>query len=277
MSLMSDLKVLYHIMLSPIRGKTHRDRLESFYSGQAGNYDSFRARLLQGRQELYNELPTPTGGVWVEMGGGTGSNLEYLGDRIRRIGKVYIVDLSPSLLEVARERIKKNNWHNVEAVEADATKWRPAEGHVDVVTFSYSLTMIPDWFAAADHAHSLLKEGGTLGVVDFYVSRKFSAEGQRQHGWMTRTFWQTWFAMDNVFPQADHLPYLQRKFAQKQLVESFAKVPYMPFTYTPFYRLIAEKTQKPAALDEPLEASVAQSQEEATEEPARIEARSSVE
>ena len=32
---------------------------------------------------------------------------------------------------------------------ADATKYRPDEP-VNVVTFSYSLTMIPDWFAAID-------------------------------------------------------------------------------------------------------------------------------
>ena len=36
--------------------------------------------------------------------------------------------------------------------------WEPDEGlgHVDLVTFSYSLTMIPDWFAAMDNANALL-------------------------------------------------------------------------------------------------------------------------
>ena len=32
--------------------------------------------------------------------------------------------------------------------------------------------MIPDWFAAVDHAWRLLRPGGTIGVVDFYVGRK---------------------------------------------------------------------------------------------------------
>ena len=38
------------------------------------------------------------------------------------------------------------------AVEADAATFRPAEGQADVVTFSYSLTMIPDWFTALETA-----------------------------------------------------------------------------------------------------------------------------
>ena len=110
------------------------------------------------------------------MGGGTGSNLEYLGDRIQRLKKLYVVDLSPSLLEVARQRIDQRGWHNAQIAEADATTFCPAEGYADVVTFSYSLTMIPDWFAAIDNALRMLRPGGQIGVVDFYVLRKYPAD-----------------------------------------------------------------------------------------------------
>src|SRR5262249_60107494 len=98
MSILADLKVLYHLTLSPIRGATHAERLESFYQGQADAYDSFRARLLHGRKELFETLPVPEGGLWIDMGGGTGSNLEYLGNSLQRLQKLYLVDLSPSLL-----------------------------------------------------------------------------------------------------------------------------------------------------------------------------------
>ena len=52
----------------------------------------------------------------------------------------------------------------------------PPEAPVDVVTFSYSLTMIPDWFAAIENALRMLRPGGQIGVVDFYVSRKYPAQ-----------------------------------------------------------------------------------------------------
>ncbi|QGJ71251.1 S-adenosylmethionine-diacylgycerolhomoserine-N-methyltransferase [Planctomycetales bacterium 10988] len=241
MALLNDLKILYHLALSPIRGKTHAQRLESFYAGQAEGYDDFRKALLKGREQLWEKLPRPEGGIWVDMGGGTGANLEYFGDSISKLKKIYVVDLSTSLLKMARERAEKNGWDNVECVEADATTWVPEEGKVDTVTFSYSLTMIPDWFAAVEHAHSLLKEGGTLGVVDFYVSRKYAAEGNKQHGWSTRTFWPTWFSNDNVYPSPDHLPFIQRKFQTVSLQEDRAKVPYLPLIKTPYYTFVGKK------------------------------------
>lgn len=241
MSFLSDLKVLYHLTMKPIRGKDHAARLESFYSGQAGAYDDFRKRLLKGRQELWNAIAAPPGAVWIDMGGGTGANLEYFSGRIGDLKKVYVVDLSRSLLEVAGRRVAERGWTNIETVEADATTYRPPEGQADVVTFSYSLTMIPDWFAAIEHAKSILRPGGLIGVVDFYVSRKYPADGLRRHRWFTRNFWPAWFGNDNVFPSADHVPFLHRHFEPIHFEEHFAKVPYIPFFRTPYYLFVGRR------------------------------------
>ncbi len=241
MGLLSDLKVLFHLTLKPVRGKDHAARLESFYAGQAEIYDEFRRRLLHGREELWRDLPAPEGGVWVDLGGGTGANLEYLADRIHRLKKVYVVDLSPSLLEVARRRVAARGWTNVEAIEADATLFHPAEGSADVVTFSYSLTMIPDWFAAIDNARTMLKPGGHIGVVDFYVSRKYPPDGLKRHPWFTRTFWPAWFANDNVYLSPDHVHFLHRYFEPVHFSEHRAKVPYLPLLRAPYYRFIGRK------------------------------------
>ena len=241
MSFASDLKVLFHLTLKPIRGRDHQARLESFYGGQAEAYDDFRRRLLKGREELWSKIDAPAGGTWVDMGGGTGSNLEFLSDRMSDLGHVYLVDLSPSLLKVAARRMEDRGWTNAQAVEADATNWHPPTGAADVVTFSYSLTMIPDWFAAIDNALAMLRPGGLIGVVDFYVSRKFPAGEHRRHGWFTRNFWPTWFGNDNVFPSADHVPYLHRHFEPVLFEEHRAKVPYLPLIRTPYYQFVGKK------------------------------------
>lgn len=241
MAFLADLKILYHLTMKPIRGKDHAARMENFYSGQAGAYDDFRKRLLKGRQELWNEIDAPEGGVWVDMGGGTGSNLENFGERMGRLKKVYVVDLSHSLLEVAKQRMKERGWHNAQAVEADATTFQPPDGPVDVVTFSYSLTMIPDWFAAIENALAMLKPGGLLGVVDFYVSRKYPGDGLKRHSWFTRNFWPTWFSNDNVYPSPDHVPFLHRRLEPLHFDERMAKVPYIPFVRTPYYTFVGKK------------------------------------
>ncbi|HMP80055.1 MAG TPA: class I SAM-dependent methyltransferase [Pirellulaceae bacterium] len=241
MALFSDVRILYHMLIKRVRGKTHAERMESFYGGQAADYDAFRKRLLHGREQMWSLLPRPEQGVWVDFGGGTGANLENLGDAIHRLKKVYVVDLATSLLEVAKQRCEAKHWTNVVPTEGDATAFTPDEGEADVVTFSYSLTMIPDWFAAIDNALRILKPGGTIGVVDFYVSRKFPADGNRRHGWFARTLWPNWFATDNVFPSHDHLPYLQRHFVTKHLTESRGKIPYVPFLRSPYYIFVGEK------------------------------------
>ena len=241
MGFFGDLKILYHLALKPVQGKDHAARMESFYAGQAEAYDDFRKRLLKGRQELWNSIPVPEGGTWIDMGGGTGANLEYFGDGLAGLGKVYVLDLSPSLLEVARKRIAARGWSNVETVEADATTFQPSTGPADVVTFSYSLTMIPEWFAAIENALAILKPGGLIGVVDFYVSRKFPAGGLARHHWLTRTFWPIWFAFDNVYPSPDHVPYLHRHFEPVKFEEHRAKVPYVPLMRMPYYLFVGRK------------------------------------
>ena len=44
-------------------------------------------------------------------------------------------------------------------------------GTVDVVTFSYALTMIPDWRAAIRNAFRMLKPGGRIGVCGCSVPK----------------------------------------------------------------------------------------------------------
>lgn len=241
MSFFNDLKVLYHLLLRPVRGKDHAQRMENFYAGQAEQYDDFRKRLLQGREEVYQRLGQANEGTWVDFGGGTGANLEFIGPPINKFQNIYVVDLAESLLGVVEKRVRKNGWANVQAVAADATRWTPPEGQVDVVTFSYSLTMIPDWYGAIENALRILRPGGSIGVIDFYVSRKYPSESLARHGWWTRNFWPLWFSGDNVFPSSDHLPFLESHFQRLWLQEKRAKVPYMPVVRTPYYQFIGTK------------------------------------
>ncbi|QDV22171.1 class I SAM-dependent methyltransferase [Aureliella helgolandensis] len=241
MGLFQDMKILYHLALRPVRGKNHAERMESFYSGQAEAYDDFRKRLLHGREELFQAIEVPEGGVWVDLGGGTGANMEFIADRVPQLGQAYVVDLASSLLKVASSRFESHGWDHVSAVEADATKWQPPEGQADVVTFSYSLTMIPDWFSAIENALRMLKPGGQIGVVDFYATRKHAAEGMQRHGWFTRTFWPVWFSTDNVFPSTDHLPFLRSHCETVLCNERRSKVPYIPLIRTPYYQYIGRK------------------------------------
>ena len=242
MSFMSDLRILWHLLSAKAgENANHQERLEAFYSGQRDAYDSFRNRLLHGREELMRILPLPEkGGTLLDMGGGTGSNIEALGIRLETLKSASVLDLCPSLLQVANKRIQQHGWTNVDAIHGDATKYIPP-CPVDVITFSYSLTMIPDWFKAIRHAWEILKPGGILGVVDFYIPRKFPEIGKSSISPMGRVFWPAWFGYDNVFLSPDHLPFLADQFDSEVIEERRGKVPYMLWLKAPYYLYIGRK------------------------------------
>ena len=236
-------------LLCLLRGQRRRGalgpRLEAFYGPQAAHYDAFRERLLSGRSELLWRLSPPAGARVVELGAGTGRNLEYLRPRLATLASVTLVDLCPSLLAQARRRTA--GLANVEVVEADAVSYRPS-APADLVYFSYALTMIPDWEGALHNALAMLRPGGTLGVVDFYVSGPKPPPGHQRHGPLARWFWPRWFAHDGVHPHPGHLATLRRLLPDAHVAERLAPLPYLPGLRVPYYLFIGRKPTRNTGL-----------------------------
>jgi S-adenosylmethionine-diacylgycerolhomoserine-N-methlytransferase len=236
--LATDARVLWQLLRGQSRVGSHAERLQAFYGPQASRYDAFRERLLQGRRELIDSLDPPAAGRVVEMGGGTGRNLLFFGDRLAGFERIDLVDLCPALLDQARRRTA--SMANVHIVEADAVQWRP-QRPVDLVYFSYSLTMIPDWRGAIDNAIAMLKPGALLGVVDFYVSDAKGGPGRAHHGAFTRRFWPRWFGHDGVRLDPDHLRYLRFALPDHALAEACTPLPYLLGLRVPYYRFVGRK------------------------------------
>jgi S-adenosylmethionine-diacylgycerolhomoserine-N-methlytransferase len=231
-ALRGDFAVLRRMLGGMPRASSHAAALSRFYEPQAQHYDRFRERLLCGRAELIARLSLPQDAYVVELGGGTGRNAEFFGERLERIATLEIVDLCAPLLAQARERAK--HIARMRVIEADATTYRPAQA-VDCVYFSYALTMMPNWQAAIANAISMLKPGGVLGVVDFHVSSATPDKGCVRHGVIARTFWPAWFGHDGVRLDPRHLVALRRTVPDHDFVESRAAVPFFPSARVPYY------------------------------------------
>jgi len=192
-SFLTTLKTGYKIVSFPVKqalgfvstkketANGHGKNIEAFYQDQAAVYDSFRENFLHARGPMLTCLPTKVEGnmTWIDVGGGTARNLEFIPVDVlkAKFKKIYVVDISPSLLDVARSRVEKVGLSDiVECVCCDFTdsesvrKHLPKKGSVDIVTFSYSLSMIPNKKGALESAMSLLKDGGDgyLGIADFF-------------------------------------------------------------------------------------------------------------
>lgn len=214
----------------------HQQALENFYEGQAHIYDHTRTHLLRGRQECmalaFSHLPRKLELVWVDVGGGTGYNLELM-DSVSPLtssfSQIYLVDLSPSLCKVARERCARNQWTNVHVIEGDASDFEIASVNADLITFSYSLSMIPTFYSAVDHVSKLLSPDGIIACVDFGIQLDRTSMGRgstlggsynRSVSWFARNFWRIWFEADGVFLDSARRHYLEYTFGTVKAVNA---------------------------------------------------------
>ncbi|KAI8150311.1 hypothetical protein BJV82DRAFT_586711 [Fennellomyces sp. T-0311] len=244
---------MYSCFLKPLgHHGDAQSRLESFYQGQAHIYDDSRGKLLRGRKtmlrlcaaQLKDQMAngiTARKPVWIDLGGGTGWNIEQMHAYfpIENFENVILVDLTPSLCKIARERFKQRGWNNVIVLCQDAANFEapfPVEGNTQLVTMSYSLSMMDNYFPIVDRVQSLLSPDGLYGVVDFYVSGKSNAPAEahspqdnRQCSWLSRFFWHIWFDFDHINLSPGRRDYLEYKF---DTVKSLSRrnhfvVPYM--------------------------------------------------
>uniref|UniRef100_A0A7S0URH5 Betaine lipid synthase n=1 Tax=Polytomella parva TaxID=51329 RepID=A0A7S0URH5_9CHLO len=245
-SVKDDLTVLRYMWFGKPSGSDHAARLESFYGPQAKAYDKFRANFLWGRKPMLAACAARLKGrknlVWVDLGGGTGENVDMMSKFIplENFKAVYVVDLCHSLCEVSRQKVKSKGWKNVHVVEGDACAFRPPEGQATLITFSYSLTMIPPFHQVVDQAESYLSGDGYMGVTDFFVSGRFDLP-LRQMPWHRRFFWRSIFDIDNIDIGPERRAYLETKLERVYERNSEGSIPYVPYLRAPYYIWIGQK------------------------------------
>jgi demethylmenaquinone methyltransferase/2-methoxy-6-polyprenyl-1,4-benzoquinol methylase len=117
------------------------------------------------RREAVAALHLEPGDTVVELGCGTGLNFPLLEDAVGPEGQIVGVDLTPEMLEVAEERVRRSGWRNVELVNADAASFRFPE-RVDGVISTFAITLVPGYDAAIRNAASALSPGSRLVILD---------------------------------------------------------------------------------------------------------------
>ncbi len=233
MSILRDASILLQLAKGMPREGSHADRLRRFYAPQAQHYDAFRERLLHGRRELIARLPLGPGARVVELGAGTGRNVEFFGERRAEFASIELVDVCTPLLAIARERFSQDT--NVKVIETTAEQYQPNEP-VDCVYFCYSLSMMANWAAAVGNAVRMLKPGGHIAVVDFYLP-----DGARRLPIPLAKFWKQWFARDGVHLSDQLLIYLQCQSRTLYVHEGHIRIPYLPVLSAPYMMYVGQR------------------------------------
>jgi phosphatidylethanolamine/phosphatidyl-N-methylethanolamine N-methyltransferase len=108
-------------------------------------------------------------GRLLEIGVGTGLALPLYNDGLTITG----VDLSPHMLERARERVGKNGLRNVEALlEMDASHLAFADASFDVVIGLYVMTVVPDPAKVVHEMARVTRPGGSILICNHFSVEK---------------------------------------------------------------------------------------------------------
>jgi S-adenosylmethionine-diacylgycerolhomoserine-N-methlytransferase len=105
----------------------------------------------------------------LEVGCGTGYNLRNIRRQFPE-AKLIGLDVSGDMLKKAQKKLSgpAMEWRNKPYMPEDPE----FAGKVDVILFSYALTMInPQWKDLVEKAKADLKPGGIIAAVDFHDSR----------------------------------------------------------------------------------------------------------
>ncbi|WP_219418099.1 class I SAM-dependent methyltransferase [Pseudonocardia nigra] len=137
------------------RWRRYWDRQSRGYDRQMGFFD--RVLFADTRQWVCAQAR----GQVLEVGIGTGLNLEHYRDDVALIG----IDLSPAMLTIARQRAEELNTA-VELRVGDAEALEFADASFDTVVCTFSLCAIPDDRRAVAEMVRILRPGGALLLAD---------------------------------------------------------------------------------------------------------------
>lgn len=142
----------------------HRERMDRRYRYQRHVFDLSRKLILFGRERAIAALRLGEAPSVLEIGCGTGRNLELMAAAYPAL-RLTGIDISEEMLKSARARVARTQIDGrVSLQQGDATT---LTGKASRILMSYSLSMMPDWRRALAVAIDMLEPGGILAIVDF--------------------------------------------------------------------------------------------------------------
>ena len=153
------------------------DSVRHAYRRWAPVYDRTFGHVAEaGRKHAVKIVNDRTGTV-LEVGVGTGLSLPCYGDHLTVTG----IDLSPEMLEKARERVEREKLENVAGLhEMDASALAVSDESFDTVVAMYVMTVVPEPEKVMCELERVCATGGEVILVNH-----FSRDGDLR-GWLER-------------------------------------------------------------------------------------------
>ena len=143
------------------------------FESVAGRYDLMNDLMSGGihrlwKREMVHWLNPRPGSTVLDVAGGTGDIALRLLRRLGESGRVIVVDATPAMLEVGRDRmIAGGLLAGIEWVAGDAERLPVADGSVDAYTIAFGLRNVTHMDLALAEARRVLRPGGRFLCLEF--------------------------------------------------------------------------------------------------------------